>query len=79
MIEFLILTGIAFICYAISASRKPDSTSERDEASKETQAEPVEATQPPQPQTTPQSVESLSLGTDFDIYDLINAGKDKDK
>lgn len=82
MIEFLILSGIAFVCYAISASKKPSSTIEKDESQKETSDKPIETPEKPiatpQSQVAPQSVESLSLGTDFDIYDLINAGKDKD-
>lgn len=84
MLEFIILLLVAVICYAIpyAGHKEPDVMVPT------TKAKPKKAEQQPQvaktqePQSTQgisTSIDSLYLNEDFDISDLINAGKENDK
>ena len=84
MLEFIILLLVAVVCYAIpyAGHKAPDVTIPTAKARpKKVEQQPqVAKTQEPQStQGISTSIDSLYLNEDFDISDLINAGKENDK
>lgn len=79
MIEFILLGVIAFICFAISAKPNTDTDVKMSDKAKDPgkNLQSAEQTATPLAETkVSDSVDDLALDKDFDIYDLMNAGKD---
>ena len=79
MIEFILLGVIAFICFAISAKPNADTDVKMSDKAKDPgkNLQSAEQTATPLAETkVSDSVDDLALDKDFDIYDLMNAGKD---